>query len=208
MTITFYHSHQSNADRIRTSLVELGIPHETVAVDLRAGDQRKPEFLALNPNGKVPTIVIDGTPMFESVAIQIALGERYGVERGLWPQLGSPEHLQALTWLIWGQVTLSGAMIQYMQNSSDWIPKERHNAASAEYAMGEFTGLLAILDARLNGRDYVTGGQFTLADLDLASVLGWGMHMTKADISGMPHLQAWLGRIHARPSFAREQPAH
>lgn len=207
MSITFYHSAQSNADRIRISLVELGLPHETVTVNLRAGEQKKPEFLALNPNGMVPTIVIDGTPMFESVAIQIALGERYGVEKGLWPQLGSPEHLQALTWLIWGQVTLGGAMNQYMQNSSDWIPKERHNAAAAEYALGEFKRLLGILDGRLDGRDYITGSNFTLADCDLASVLGWGLYMVKVDISAMSNLKAWLGRINARPSFAREQPA-
>lgn len=205
MSITFYYSPQSNATRIFTSLVELGIPYETVKVDLRAGDQRKPEFLALNPNGKVPTIVIDGTPMFESVAIQIALGERYGVEKGLWPQLGSSEHLQALTWLVWGQVTLSGAMISYMQNTSDWIPKERHNAAAAEHALSEMKGLLAILDGRLNGRAHVTGDHFTLADLDLASVLGWGLHMCKIDISSLPHLQGWLGRVTQRPSFAAER---
>lgn len=205
MSITFYYAPQSNATRIFTSLVELGIPYETVKVDLRAGEQRKPEFLALNPNGKVPTIVIDGTPMFESVAIQIALGERYGVEKGLWPQLGSSEHLQALTWLVWGQVTLAGALFNYMQNTSDWIPKERHNAAAAEHAMSELKGLLGILDARLDGRAYLTGDNFTLADLDLASVLGWGLHVCKVDISSHSHLQAWLGRVTRRPSFAAER---
>ena len=67
-------------------------PYEEVRDDLHAGDQKKPEFLALNPNGKVPLLVIDGTPVFESVAIQIALGERHGVAKGLWPALDSAEH--------------------------------------------------------------------------------------------------------------------
>ncbi len=205
MSITFYYTPQSNATRIFTSLVELGIPHETVKVDLRAGDQRKPEFLALNPNGKVPTIVIDGTPMFECVAIQIALGERYGVEKGLWPQLGSPAHLDALTWLVWAQVSLGGAMFNYMNNTSDWIPKERHNAAQAEHSRTEMVSLLRMLDARLDGRDYITGERFTLVDVDVASVLGWGLYMTKVDISELKHLQAWLGRCTQRPSFASEQ---
>lgn len=205
MAITFYYSPQSNATRIYTSLIELGVPHEVVKVDLRAGDQRKPEFLALNPNGKVPTIVIDGTPMFECVAIQIALGERYGVEKGLWPQLGSSEHLQALTWLVWGQVTLAGMLFNYMQNTSDWVPKERHNAQQAEHAMSELKGLLRILDGRLDGRVYITGERITLVDIDLASVLGWGLHFARVDISGLPHLQAWLGRVTQRPSFAAEQ---
>src|SRR5690606_36214588 len=57
MALTFYYSPQSNATRVYITLAELGIPHETVFVDLRAGEQKKPEFLALNPNGKVPTIV-------------------------------------------------------------------------------------------------------------------------------------------------------
>ena len=100
MSITFYFAPQSNASRVHGSLIELGVPFEKVRVDIRIGEQKKPEFLALNPNGKVPTVVLDGTPMFESVAIQIALGERYGVERGLWPAPGTPERLRALTWLV------------------------------------------------------------------------------------------------------------
>ena len=83
MSITFYYNPMSSAARIHLSLDELGIPYEKVLIDLQAKDQKRPEFLALNPNGKVPTIVIDGQPMFESIAIQIYLGERFGVERGL-----------------------------------------------------------------------------------------------------------------------------
>ena len=203
MSLTFYYSAQSNADRIMLSLTELGVPFETVPVDLRAGDQRRPEFLALNPNGKVPTIVIDGQPMFESVAIQIALGERYGVEKGLWPQLGSPAHLDALTWLVWGQVTLAGALVNYLENILDWVPKERQNPGQAEFYLKETHNLLNILDARLEGRAYLTGERCTLVDLDLASVLGWGLHFAKVDTADRKHLTAWLGRVTRRPSFAR-----
>lgn len=200
MAITFYYSPQSNASRIRWSLAELGIPHDTVKLDLRAGDQKKPEFLALNPNGKVPTLVLDGTPMFESVAIQIALGERYGVERGLWPALGSPEHIQALTWIIWGQVTLGGTLFRYMQNTSDYFPKETHNAKQAELSLAELKSLLTILDDRLSGREYLTGAQFTLADLDLASVMAWGLFAAKIDLAAYKSLAAWLTKIQSRPS--------
>lgn len=203
MSITFYYSPQSNATRIHWALEELGVPHETVTVDLRAGDQRKPEFLALNPNGKVPTLVLDGTPMFESVAIQIALGERHGVAKGLWPQLGSSEHLQALTWLVWGQVTLAGAVFKYMQNTNDYFPKDQQNARVAEVTREEIGGLLKILDDRLADREYLTGPAFTLADLDLTSVLGWGLEFGKLDASPYRNLQAWLGRCTGRPAFAR-----
>lgn len=63
MSLTFYYTPHSNASRIRISLNELGVPHETVAVDLKAGDQKKPAFLAHNPNGKVPTIVRAEMPL-------------------------------------------------------------------------------------------------------------------------------------------------
>lgn len=201
MAITFYYSPQSNATRVHWSLEELGIPYEKVKLDLRAGDQKKPEFLALNPNGKVPTIVLDGTPVFESVAIQIALGERFGIEKGLWPALGSPEHLQALTWLVWGQVTLGTALFRYLQNTSDWVPKELHHAGQAEVAMKEIHGCLEMLNARLSDRDYLTGSSFTLADADLAAVLGWGLYVTKVDMTAYPKIKAWLDRANQRPAM-------
>lgn len=200
MTISFYYSPQSSAARIRVSLAELDVPHEVVRVDLRAGDQKKPDFLALNPNGKVPAVVIDGTPMFESVAIQIALGERYGVQKGLWPAPGSPEQLTALTWLVWGQVSLTSALFRYMMNTSEYFPKEMHNEKQAEQALTEVRDLLRILDGRLEGRPYLTGERCTLADLDLASVLGWGLPAAKIDASEQKNLQGWLGRIMERPA--------
>ncbi|MBA3550453.1 MAG: glutathione S-transferase family protein [Nannocystis sp.] len=208
MSITFYFSPMSNASRIMLSLTELGVPFETVQLDLRAGDQRKPEFLAVNPNGKVPAVVIDGTPMFESVAIQIALGERYGVEKGLWPQLGTPAHLDALTWLVWGQVSLAGALFSYMMNTNDWFPKERHNTAQAEHYLKESQDLLRLLDARLEDRDYITGERCTLVDIDLASVLGWALQSTKIDTSDLKHLPGWLARISRRPSFVSMHQQH
>jgi glutathione S-transferase len=200
MSLTFYYSPRSNASRIFWTLAELGVPHEAVKLDLRAGDQKKPEFLAKNPNGKVPTIVLDGTPMFESVAIQIALGERYGVEKGLWPKIGSAEHFQALSWLVWGQVSVGTALIRYLMNTGEWMPKEQQNAGQAESALKEIHSLLKILNDRLDGRDYVVGSSFTIADLDLASVMAWGVGFAKIDISAYPKLQAWLGKINERPA--------
>jgi glutathione S-transferase len=200
MSITFYYAPQSNATRVHWSLEELGIPYEKVKIDLRAGEQKKPDFLALNPNGKVPTLVIDGTPMFESVAIQIALGERYGVEKGLWPALGSPEHLQALTWLVWGQVTLANSLFHYMQNTSDWFPKEMHHEKQAEQALKDTNTHLQILDTHLNGRGNLTGDRFTLADIDLLSVVGWGLHAAHIDIKKFVNVSAWVDRGYARPA--------
>ncbi|WP_437620057.1 glutathione S-transferase family protein [Sorangium sp. So ce1151] len=200
MSITFYYAPQSSAGRVRVSLAELDVPYEAVRLDLRAGDQKKSDFLAINPNGKVPTLVLDGTPMFESVAIQIALGERYGVQKGLWPAPGTPEQLMALTWLVWGQVSVTGALFRYMGNTSEYFPKEMHNEKQAAQSLAEIHDLLRILDSRLDGRPYLTGERCTLADLDLASVLGWGLPTAKIDFSERKNLKGWLGRIMERPA--------
>ncbi len=201
MSLTFYYTPQSSADRVHASLQALGVPYEEVRVNLRAGDAKKPEFLALNPNAKVPLVVIDGTPVFESVAIQIALGERYGVEKGLWPALNSPEHLTAITWLVWAQVNLTGAVFRYMENTADWMPKDQKNPAQAEAALTEMKALLTILDAQLEGRDYITGKQNTLADIDIVSVLGWGLMMAKLDMTPYANVARWLSRV-SGPSAA------
>lgn len=201
MSITFFYYPQSSASRVHWTLEELGVPYEKVKIDLRAGDQKKPEFLAINPNGKVPALVLDGTPVFESSAIQSVLGERYGVDRGLWPAAGTAERAQALTWLMWGHVTLGGAFMRYFINTGEWSPPELKHAPQAEAALKEIHEHLATLEARLNGREYVVGDRFNITDLDLASICAWAIPTAKIDISKYPSLQDWLGRQTARAAF-------
>ncbi|HEY8377988.1 MAG TPA: glutathione S-transferase family protein [Nannocystis sp.] len=201
MSITFYYNPQSSAARVHLTLEELGVPYEKVLVDLAKKEQKKPEFLALNPNGKVPTIVIDGTAMFESIAIQIHLGERFGVERNLWPRVGSPEHMQALTWLCWAQVSFGMPLFRYVENTSEWIPAEMRHAGQAEAALAEVRECLRVLDERLGSRGNLVHADWTLADADVASVLAWSLHVSKLDISDYTHLRAWLDRAQARPAW-------
>lgn len=202
MSIQFYYTPQSSADRVHASLKALGVPYDEILVDLRAGDQKKPEFLARNPNGKVPLLVIDGTPVFESVAIQIALGERYGVEKGLWPALNSPEHLTAITWLVWAQVNLTTSVFRYMQNTSDYVPKEQRSPEAAAAALAEVLSELKILNGHLDGRDFITGPRKTLTDIDLSAILGWGLMMMKLDMAPYPNVAAWLARAGHGPHAA------
>lgn len=197
MSITFYYNPMSSASRVHFSLDELGLSYEKVLIDLQAKDQKKPEFLALNPNGKVPTIVIDGQPMFESIAIQIYLGERFGVERDLWPALGSREHMQALTWLCWAQVSLATPLFTYMHLAS--ATGDSGSAKAAEAALAEVHEMLAILDARIGERGNMVHDKWTLVDSDVASILGWGLYTAKIDSAKYRHLTAWLGRFQERP---------
>src|SRR5690348_11281895 len=89
MAIVFYYAPYSSAVRCHWALEELGIRYEGVKIDLKGTDHKTPEFLKLNPNGSVPTLVDDGVPYFESAAINLHLGQKYGVEKGLWPAAGS-----------------------------------------------------------------------------------------------------------------------
>jgi len=76
MSIVFYSAPMSSASPVESALAELGVPHEKVSFDLSATRHKQPAFLKLNPNGKVPTLVVDGTPMFEALAIMQWLGDR------------------------------------------------------------------------------------------------------------------------------------
>src|SRR5262245_24640277 len=107
--LTFYYTPMTSATRGHWAVEELGVPYEKVRIDLAAGEQRKPEYLALNPNGKVPLLVADGVPIFESLAILLFLGETYGADKKLFPKSGA-EHAEALKWMCWSSVTLAEAV--------------------------------------------------------------------------------------------------
>src|SRR3954468_7349001 len=118
MSIKFCYAPMSSATPVAWALAELGVPHEAIKFDLKAKDQRKPDFMALNPNGKVPTLVVDGTPMFEALAIMQWLGDRYGVQQGLWPSADSSARLEAMSWTTWAYVSL-GPVVNRRRFASD-----------------------------------------------------------------------------------------
>jgi glutathione S-transferase len=200
MSITFYAFPQSSSSPVACALLELGVPHERVHVDIRAGEQRKPEFLAINPNGKVPTLVVNGTPMFEALAILQWLGDTYGVEKKLWPAWDAPARLEALSWTTWGYVTCGAALSRLVHATSEHVPSEQHHAPTAEAARKELDGLLGVLDGRLRSRRYVLGADFSLADLILASVFNYGA-LCGAKYEGHPAVRDWMERCLGRASL-------
>ncbi|MEO6419138.1 MAG: glutathione S-transferase family protein [Polyangiaceae bacterium] len=201
MSIVFYYSPMSSATRIHWALEELKIPYEKVKVDTKAGDQRKPAYLKINPNGKVPALVDGGVPMFESLAMLIHLGETYGVENNLWPAVGTPERLQALSWTTWGTVTFATAVFQVIMNTAERFPAEAKNAAQAETAKVAVGSLLQILNAQLEGRSYLLGPDFTLVDVANASMIAFTMR-AGIDLAPYPNVTAWFARSTQRPAMA------
>ena len=201
MSLVFYYAPMTSAGRIHWALEELGIPYEKKKIDLAAGEQKKPEYLALNPNGKVPLIVDDGVPIFESLAILIYLGERYGADKGLFPT-SMLERAEALKWLAWGSVTLGETASRMFRNTSDRFPAEERNAAAGEKAKKELGDLLALLDRELSSKQYLVGTKFTFADLSLAGFSQF-LGMIGVDASSYKNLQAWLGRCTSRPALGK-----
>jgi glutathione S-transferase len=196
--ITFYWAPRSSATRIHWALEELGLPHEKVKLDFASGDTRKPEFLALNPNGKVPLLVDEGVPIFESCAILIHLGISYGQDKGLWPSAGAKLHGQALSWVLWSAATMSPTMFRYLMSSQERFPAESRNPKQAEEAKTEAERLLGILAKKLEGTPYLLGDRFTFADLAVTSSMNvW--QMAKQDFPDT--IKKWREACQSRPAF-------
>jgi glutathione S-transferase len=205
MAIKFYYQPMTSATRVHWALEELGVPYEKHKVDLAAGEQKKPEYLAINPNGKVPALVDGDAKVFESVAIFTWLGEKYGVEKGLWPRVGTPDHAEALSWLVWGTVEVGPAVFGHAMHATDArmaLPKEHRSAHLAQMAKDRWAGFMKVLDGRLAGREYTLGSTFTLVDVANASLVGFASMMAGLAVEGK-NVSAWASRCQQRPAMAR-----
>jgi GST-like protein len=194
--IVLYWHPMSSATPVACALAELGVPHERVKVDITTGEQRRPDYLALNPNGKVPTMTVDGAPMFEALAIEMWLGQTYGVQSGLWPAEGTPERLQAMAWSTWSYVTYGAQLVRLQAAKDMGTPDDAHGTA-AHKALDE---LLTVLDGRLNEKPWLLGDAYTLADLIVASVIGYSVYLG-APVDKHPTTNAWLQKVQARPAM-------
>lgn len=194
--IVLYWHPMSSATPVACALAELGVAHERVKIDITQGEQRRPDYLALNPNGKVPTLTVDGAPMFEALAIEMWLGETYGVQQGLWPAEGTPERLQAMAWSSWAYVTYGAQMLRAEAARHLSQPNDPHGTA-AHQAMDE---LLALLDTRLAAQPFMLGASYSLVDLIVGSVIGYSAYLG-APVQKHPHATAWLQHVQARPAM-------
>jgi glutathione S-transferase len=207
MAIQFYSWPQSSGSRVHWALEELGLSYEYKKLDRAKKEHRAAEYLVLNPNGKVPALVDDGLSYFESVAIILHLGEKYGAAKGLWPRPEAGQaRADALCWTVWGMTELHNYMMQYMYHGLDspvsYKPADR-SKATADYNFMNLSAHLDMLEARLRGRDFVLGN-FSLADVPASSTLLFGQRMG-VKIEGREHVAAWLDRCAKRPARAKSE---
>jgi len=194
--IVLYWHPMSSASPVASALAELDVPHERVKVDITTGEQRRPNYLALNPNGKVPTLTVDGAPMFEALAIEMWLGQTYGVKSGLWPAEGTLERLQAMAWSTWSYVTYGAQLVRLQAATDLGTPDDAHGTA-ARKGLDE---LLTVLDGLLGQQPWMLGDRYTLVDLIVASVIGYSAYIG-APVAAHPTTLAWLQKVQARPSM-------
>ena len=150
--IKFYYCGAPNPMKVALMLEETGLPYEAIPVDTRKGDQHKPEFLAINPNGKVPAIVDGDATVFDSNAILLYLAEKTGK---FLPPKGDKARGELLSWLMFvasGVGPFSGQSVHFR----NYAPEKERTYAINRY-MYETQRHYAILDARLAKQKYMIG---------------------------------------------------
>jgi glutathione S-transferase len=167
---------------------ELELDYRHLPVEIGDAGARSPEFLALNPNGRLPVIVDDGFVLFESLAITLYLAKKYSAGK-LYPGTLQGE-ARAWQWSFWAIGEVDRGVNIWSLHAVRLPPAER-NAALREEALKVVAAPFAVLDAAVAKQLYLLGDEFTVADLNVAAVISRAIDM---DLSAVPYLKAWLVR--------------
>ena len=197
-----------NGVRVSIMLEEIGLPYEVHLVDFGKGDQRTPEYLSLNPYGKIPAIIDPAgpggkpLPLFESGAILLYLAEKTGK---LMPADPAARY-ETLAWLFF-QVGAMGPMFGQVGYFHKFAGREIEDKRPLYRYRDEAKRILAIIEARLAERTWIMGDDYTIADI---SMLGWVRNLIGFYDAGelvgfakLKHVPAWLERGLARPAVQR-----
>ena len=195
-----------NGHKVTIACEEMGLPYEIKPVNIGRGDQFKPEFLAIAPNGRMPAIIDpdgpDGTPIsvFESGAILQYLGRKTGQ---FYPA-DERARVKVDEWLFWqmgGLGPMAGQRNHFRNYSVSFLSDQRHSAYGAIRYTNEVHRLYGVLNRQLEGRDYIAG------DYSIADMISWpwvqGSSSDALDIDEFPHLAAWKKRVGERQAVKR-----
>ena len=178
--LTLYFSPGSSSMAVHIALHEIGVDFERRLVSLAKGEQHKPEYLAVNPEAKVPTLLIDGRQLTEVAAILYYLAKRFP-EAGLWPVGGLEAEAQAISWMSFIASTIHPARR---------IGPER------------WQEVFGIAEQRLAGSEW-TVGRYSIADIHLFRLYWRFVNSRKPDLGDFPGLSAHYERMMARPAVRR-----
>ena len=173
---------------------ELKLDYEHLPIEIGDAGARSPEFLAINPNGRLPFIVDGGFTLFESLAITLYLAKKHATGT-LYPATLQGE-AKAWQWSFWAISEVDRGVNIWSLHAVRLPPTER-NAALREEALKVIAAPFKVLNAALAKSPYLLGETFTVADLNVAAVISRAVDM---DLSTVPHLKAWLTRCLDRPA--------
>jgi glutathione S-transferase len=195
--LKIYGTSMSRAGRCLWALEETVVKYEHVPTPM--SDLRTPAHLKLNPNGRIPVIDDDGFVLWESIAINLYVAEKYG-KAPLWPSALQDRAL-VNQWGFWAMTEVEPSLVTVLQNRMMLPPEKRSEKAVAD-ALEAVKGPLAVIEQHLGNREYLVGKDFTIADLNAASVWNIGT-MVGVDFSSAPKTKAWLTICTSRPANQR-----
>ena len=193
--VKLYGSSMSRAGRSLWALEEAGVKFEQVTV----GETRKPEFLRINPNGHVPTLDDNGTIIWESMAINLYVAEKYG-KAPLWPS-SVEGHGACYQWSLWSMTEVETALLDVVYHRL-MLPPDQRDEKLALAGIEKLKAPLKVLEDQLQKSEYLLGKEFTIADLNVASVLSIAQYI-QLDLSPTPTAQKWLQKCLERPANQR-----
>jgi glutathione S-transferase len=180
--------------RARWVLQELDLPFEAIALDLREGQGQTPEYLKINPTGKVPTLVDGEFVLTESVAIALYLAEKYPHKKLL--PTDPLVRAQLHRWLLFTATELEQPLWRIARHSFLY-PEEQRLPADIEIASGEFRQMAAVIEQHMRGREFLVGDHVTVGDFVLAYTLDWGNEVQL--LGECPALLSYMKRMYERP---------
>jgi glutathione S-transferase len=196
--ITLYGSARSSAGRCLWCLEEAGVQYELKNVDMKLKEHKSEAFLKLNPNGKVPAFVDGNFTLFESMAINTYIAEKYKPEL-----LGTSIEERAISqqWSYWASTELQDPIIQVFIQKV-FMPEEKRSQEVIDENMEKLPGYFHVLENALTGKNYLNGNAFTLADLNTLSVVSIAP-MIGFDMSSYKNINLWMKAISDRPAFQK-----
>lgn len=194
--LILYHFAPSRSMITRWMLEEIGKPYEVRVLNYKKGEHKQPGYLAINPMGKVPTLVHKGAAISEAAAICCYLADGFP-EAGVGVPIGDPMRGPYLKWLFFGPGCLEPAITDAMY--------KREDASPGTLGWGSTEQVLDVLAAALTPGPYLLGDRFTAADVVIGSGLRWGM-MTKS-IHERPEFTTYVARLGERPAQQRSMAA-
>jgi len=199
--ITFYYNPQSRAAVTRWALEEAGADYKIVPMSFENGDTRKPDFLKINPMGKIPTLVLgDGTVLTENGAIIAWLAAAYP-DAKLSPPAGSPEHGTMLRWLFFCGSCFEPAMTERM------IRKDGEPISKQMAGWGDYDEVIDAFERALTPGPFLLGDLFSAADIYVAASLGWGTMFGAPRLKESEIIQSYVARATDRPAYKRANEA-